>query len=584
MAPEQRAGDSSEHNTFLRGLRRYVPLVASLTAYRREWLSGDFIAGISVWALLVPQGVAYSSIVGVPAQYGLYTALFAVIGYALFGTSRQVITGPSATVAAVSASVIALVATSGALTPEWITATATLAVVAGAIYIVLGFLRMGWISNFLSTAVLGGFIFGFGIGLTIDQTHKILGVPKVSGSYWNILIGTIQEIPQTNLYTLAIGSTAIALLLLMRRFVPRWPRAFIVVGLSIIISSLLHVSTYGVKVVGQVPTGLPALTLPSFSSSTIGPLVLGAVAIILVGYSESLASAREEASKHSYEINTSQEMIAQGAANAASGLFGGFVVDGSLSKTTVADLAGQKTQLASLFTGAFILLTVLFLAGLFTNLPDAVLGAVVIDAAVGLIKVTELRRFMATSRKDFAAYLAAMAGLLFIGVLAGVLIGVALSLLLLIATASQSPVRRMGFDEQNQIFVDAEDVPSARTLPGVLVAEIDGPLFFADANTFRDALLKMVARDSPQAVVIDLNPVTIIDVDGADILTKIHGELTARGVRVTLARVGARERDLLRRTGTLAAYGDENVFVSVRGAVAALEASGLKTSTRVPNG
>lgn len=356
MAGDLQVGTSPQHRVdhhpVGRALRRYLPIVAWLPAYQRSWLSAGLLAGVSVWALLAPSSVAYASIAGVPAQFGLYTALFAVVGYALFGTSRQVITGPSAAVAAVSASVVAVLVSAAPLSAPWVTSTATLAVVAGGLYLLLGILRMGWISAFLSKAVLGGFIFGFGIGLTIDQTHKILGVPKASGSYWNELVGTLKEVPEANLATMLIGLTSLFLLLVLRRFAPRWPRALIVVVLNTIASALLHVTDFGVQVVGHVPTGLPAFTPPSLSVDTLGPLVLGALAVIFVGFSESLASAREEGVKHNYDIDASQEMIAQGTANAAAGLFGGFVVDGSLSKTSVADLAGQKTQVASLFTGS----------------------------------------------------------------------------------------------------------------------------------------------------------------------------------------------------------------------------------------
>ncbi len=548
------------------GMRRYVPILEWLPRYHRAWIAADIVAGLSVWALLVPQGIAYAGVAGVPAQYGLYTALGALIGYALFGTSGQVVTGPSATVAAVSASVLALLATAG--TPEWTAYTAALAVSAGAIYLLLGVARMGWIANFISRAVLGGFIFGFGIGLTIDQLHKILGVPKVDGSYVQVLVGTIKELPETDPTTLAIGLASIALLLTMRRLAPRFPRALVVVALGIVVSAAIDATASGVKVVGTIPTGIPGLALPAFPTGELPTLLLGALAVIFVGFSESLASASEEGSKHGYEIDPSQEMLAQGAATGLSGLLGGYVVDGSLSKTTVADLAGQRTQLGSLVTAGLIVLTLLLLAPLFTDLPEAVLGAVVIDAAIGLIKIGELRRFARTSRRDFAAYLAAMLGLLFIGVLAGVVIGVALSLVLLIAAAATPPVRRLGFDPVSATYVDADRHPDATTDPGIVVAEISGNLFFADARPFRDAVRRMVGTAKAHTLVIDLGASRLVDLDGADVLTKLARELRAAGVRVVLARVDDPELDLLRLAGTLDALGQDAVFPTVRAAVA----------------
>ena len=554
----------NENQSF--GLQRYIPILGWLSSYKGDWLRFDVIAALSVWALLVPQGIAYASVAGMPPQYGLYAALGALLGYAIFGTAKQVITGPSATVAAVSASVIALLASSGS--DDWVAYTAALAISAGLIYILLGLLRMGWISNFLSRAVLEGFVFGFGFGLVIEQSHKIFGVEKVEGSYFQVLIGTLQELPETSIPTLVVGGTALVALLLMRRFLPKWPRALVVVILSIAVSYYLDLESYGVTIVGEVPTGLPEVGVPAIDSSSLLTLILGGLAVIFVGFSESLAAARESASKHNYEIDTSQEMIAQGAANTVSGLFGSFPAAGSLSKTAVADLAGQKSQVASLVCAFLILLTVLFLAGLFTTLPNAVLGAVVIDAAISLIKFKEFRRYQ-LNRRDFAAFLAAAIGLFFIGILAGVLIGVVLSLLLLIATTSQSPVRHMGYDRAENAYVDADKYLQAEIVPGVVIAEIRGPLFFADASNFRAAVLALVRKYKPHTVVVDLDAATMIDMDGIEILVKITEELDRQDIKLLLARMDLEYMELFEKMGALDVIGEENIFKTVRAAVEA---------------
>jgi sulfate permease, SulP family len=557
-----------------------APILTWLPEYDRRWLSKDAIAAASVWALLVPQGVAYASVAGVPPQYGLYAAMFGVLLYAVFGSTRHVVTGPSASVAAVSASAVGAIGAAGAQgSATWVAYTATLAVVVGLLYIALGLLRMGWISNFLSSPVLDGFVLGFGIGLTIDQSHKILGTPKVDGSYLEVLVGTIRSVPDTSITTLAVGATALAVLLGLRRFRPRWPRALIVAILGIAASAAMNLSDHGVSIVGEVPTGLPSLTVPTFAADTIGTLLTGAFAVIIVGFSESLAAARTAAAKHGYDVNASQEMIGQGAANAASGLFGGMSVAGSLSKTTVADLAGQRTQVASIVNGGLILLTILALAGLFTDLPQAVLGAIVIDAAIGLVNIRRARQVFRAGVRDLAAYLAALIGLLTIGVVAGVMIGAALSLLLLVAAASASPVRRLGYLEAEHAFVDRAAYPAAATVDGIVVVDIAGPLFFADANSFRDHVLAAVAAESPHAVVVDMAPVTFLDLDGAEILKRIHTDLTSRGVRMALARVGAGQLDVLRRTGVLTEISEEQVFVSARRAVEALRSSPNETTS-----
>jgi sulfate permease, SulP family len=562
---EIRGDTSVENKSRTEGLKQYLPILLWLPHYKAEWLRFDLIAALSVWALLVPQGIAYASIAGVPAQYGLYAALGALLGYAIFGTAGQVITGPSAAIAAVSAAVIALWATSG--TPEWISYTAALALTAGLVYLLLGWLKMGWISHFISGAVLGGFVFGFGIGLIVDQTPKILGVPKASGSYFQVLLGSIKALPETSIPTLIVGVFSIGLLLLFRRFLPKLPRTIIVVILGIIVSSMLGLADYGVSVVGTVPTGLPSIVWPSFPPVSLTTLILGSLAVIFIGFSESLAAAKEEGSKYDYEIDTSQEMVAQGMANAASGIVGGFAVEGSLSKTTVADLAGQKTQLASLVCAGLILLTILFLAEFFTTLPQAVLGAVVIDAGISLVKIKEFQHYR-LSRQDFAAFLATAIVVFFIGVLAGVVAGIIISLLLLIVSASRSPTRLMAFDKKHDVFVHADPHPEAELIPGIVVAGIHGPLFFADADNFRKSVMNLVKENQPKTMVIDMSAVIMMDLDGDKTLAKLSGELRKKNIQLLLVNAGSDNLELMRKTGTLEEIGSQNIYTTVRAAVA----------------
>ena len=341
-------------------LRKWLPVLSWLPGYRGGLLKADAVAAVSVWALLVPQGLAYATIAGVPVQYGLYTAFAALIAYAIFGTSRQLVQGPSATVAAVSAAVIAPLAGAGALgTDRAAVWAAALALASGAIYVALGVLKMGWVSNFLSKAVLAGFILGFAVGIVIDQSYKLLGVDGTDGTYVEELIGTLEQIPDTNVTTLVVGVASLAILLPLRYLRPKWPRALIVVALATLVTVALDLDREGVAVTGEVPTGLFSVGLPGVGWSETGTLLTGALAVIFVGYSETLAAARNTASRHGYEIDPNQELVAQGAASAAAGFVGGFVNDGSLSKTSVADTAGQRTQMASLINAALILLTML---------------------------------------------------------------------------------------------------------------------------------------------------------------------------------------------------------------------------------
>ncbi len=550
-------------------LERYVPVVGWLRRYERRWLVSDALAGLSVWALLVPQSLAYATIVGVPVQYGLYTAFAALLVYPLFGTSRHLVVGPSATVGAVSAAVVTpLIGTAALGTDEAATYAAALALATAVVYIALGVLRMGWISNFLSKAVMSGFILGFAIGIVINQTPSLLGVPAVDGSYVQQLWGTIEAIPETSGATLVVGAASLGLLLLMRYGFPKLPRALIVATLSIVAVELLDLADHGVAITGDVPTGLFSLEIPGIDWSDTGALAVGALAVVFVGYSETLAAARSVARRHRYDLDTNQELVAQGMANGAAGLVGGFVVDGSLSKTSVADAAGQRTQLASLINAAFVLATMLVLATLFESLPGATLGAIVIDAMVGLISVDALVRYYRVNRADWVFFVGAGLGILIFGIMAGILIGVTLSLLMLIARASRTNIRRLYRDPTSGSYHDVSRHEGLEPTPGIVIARVDGPLFFADADRFRERLHELVREEpAPRWVVVDAEAVHLTDTDGADILIQVEEELRSQGVVLALARVHPPVLALWERAGVIDAIGEGKVFNTVRDAV-----------------
>jgi sulfate permease, SulP family len=532
----------------------------------------DAVSGLSVWALLVPQSLAYATIVGVPVQYGLYTAFAALLVYPLFGTSKHLVVGPSATVGAVSAAVVTPLVGEAALgTDEAATYAAALALATAVVYLALGVLRMGWISTFLSKAVMSGFVLGFAIGIVINQSHSLLGVPGVNGSYMQQLWGTIEEIPDTSGVTLMVGAASLGLLLVMRYRFPKLPRALMVVTLSIVAVEVLDLAEHGVAITGDVPTGLFSVGLPGIGWSDTGELLIGALGVVFVGYSETLAAARSVVRKYRYELDTNQELVAQGMANGAAGLVGGFVVDGSLSKTSVADDAGQKTELASLINAVFILATMLFLATLFENLPGATLGAVVIDAMIGLITLDALKRYYRVNRADWLFFMGAGLGILFFGIMAGILIGVILSLVMLIARSSRTNVRRLYRDPTSGAYHDFSRHEGLEPIPGIVIARVDGPLFFADADRFRERLLELAREEeAPAAIVVDAEAVHLTDTDGADILIQVEEELESHGTALALARVHPPVLALWKRAGVIDAIGEGNVFDTVRDGVQAL--------------
>jgi MFS superfamily sulfate permease-like transporter len=411
---------------------------------------------------------------------------------------------------------------------------------------------------------MAGFVLGFAIGIIVNQAPTLFGLPGMPGSYVQQLWGTIQAIPDTSAMTLLVGAASLGMLLGMRVLVPRWPRALVVMTLAIAAASTFDLADHGVAVTGDIPTGLFSVGVPGIGLNHVGTLLVGALSVVFVGYSESLAAGRRMAIKHRYELDQDQELIAQGMANAAAGLVGGFVVDGSLSKTAVADSAGQRTEMASLINAAFVLLTMLVLASLFEDLPAATLGAVVIDAMVGLITFRDLKRYHEVNRPDWLFFMGAMIGILTFGIIAGILVGVVLSLLLLIARSSRPTVPRLGRDPASHAYHDIDRIEGLQVTAGVLITRIDGPLFFADADRFRTRMRAMTtAEPGLRAVIVDASAVYLTDTDGADILIQVAGEVRADGTSLVLAHVHPGTLALWRRAGVIDAIGADNVFETV---------------------
>ena len=321
---------------------RYLPILNWLPNYKAAWLTADAIAAFTVWALLVPEAMGYASLAGMPPEAGLYAAPLALLAYAVFGTSRQVVVGPSSTVAILSFSTVSVLADQGS--EEFIALTIVLALIVGAIFVISGVARLGWVSDFMAKPVLDGFIIGLALTVALGQLDKIFGVEAEGDNFWMELRDVVSDLGDTDLETALVGLGALALLFILAKYAPRLPGALIVVVLGILVVPLFGLEDRGVHVIGDIPAGLPDFGLPDFSvieGSDLGALLPGAFGIVLVGYAESVAIARKYAAKHKYEIDPSQELIALGMANAGSGLSGGFVVDGSLSRTAAGDASGQ---------------------------------------------------------------------------------------------------------------------------------------------------------------------------------------------------------------------------------------------------
>lgn len=547
---------------------RYVPITQWLPAYPREWLRSDLTAALTSWGVMVPVALAYAGLAGVPPELGLVTAFVALAVYAVFGTSRHLKVTTSSTMAVMSASVV--VGLAGGDPARYLALTSALALTVGVILIAAGIAKLGFISDFLAKSVVTGFIAGLAITIIIGQLPKLLGLPSLSGSLPEQVVQLIGDLPDTNPYTLAVGLSALVLILVLRRIAPRIPGSLIALVLGIIAVPVLDLTEYQVSVVGEVATGMPLPSIPWVPLTDLPYLALGAVGIVFLAVGESVGAGRAYAGRHGYEIDADQEMVALGAANIGTGLFGGFTTDASLSQTATAESAGARSQVSSLVTSALILATALLLAPLFKNLPNAVLGAIVITAVLSLIDVGEIRRYWAWRRTDFALAMAAMVGVLLTTVLIGMLIAVALSIAFVLYRASRPHVAALGrMPGHRATYADLGRHPDAHPVPGLLIVRLDAPLYFFNANVAKVQIEDLVEAGGADVhgVLIDLAATADLDVTTTDMLFELVKELRGRSIEVLLAQVKGSVRDRMRRTALMDEITEDRVYLSIGSAV-----------------
>ena len=552
-------------------LARVLPVVGWLPRYERRWLRGDLAAGIAVTALIVPKDLGYAGIAGVPLQNGLYAAAAGAIIYALFCTSRQISTGPSSSLAAVAGGAVVVAGIAGDQAAELV---AAIAIVTGLLFLVLALLRMGWISRFLSKAVVTGFLAGAAVDVVVGELSKLTGTDVEGENTWRELGSWLGSLGDVHWATLAVGVLALALILGLRFFAPAVPGALVLVAAGILIADLLDLGDHGVALVGDVPSGLPSPELPDFDlvKDHVATVLVASLALVLIGFSQTAGDARAFAARHRYRIDVDQESVAQGMANVGAGVFQGMPVSTSLSASSLNESAGARTPMASLITGVLVLLTLVFLAPLFSDLPKAVLGAVIIDAVVfGMIDVAELRRLRRVARFDFWIAVAAALGVLSSGVLAGVVIGVALSLVWLIRVAAAPPIALLGRERGTQVFRDLDEHPADETFPGIVVLRLDSGLFFATAQALEDRVRTFAEddREPLEAVVLDLEGVNFIDSQGAEQLTTIHELVASHDATLRLARVKPPVLAVLDADGFVELLGTDHIHGNVHRAVEA---------------
>ena len=554
-----------------RGRLNLLPIAGWIRSYDRRWLRPDLIAGVTVAALIVPKNLGYAGIAGIPLQNGLYAAAAGAILYAAFGTSRQISMGPSSGLAAVAAGA----ALAAGITSEQEAApfVAGITLASGVLFLLLFVLRMGWVAQFLSKAVVTGFLFGAAIDVVIGELPKLTGTETTGTNSLQELWSWLGTLGETDAATAWVGAVALAVVFGLRRVAPSVPGALVLVVGGLLASWLLSLGDHGVALVGDVPRGLPTPELPDWSLmwEHAGVVAVAATALVLIGFSQTAGDARAFAAKHGYQVDMDQESFAQSMANTGAGLFQGMPVSTSLSASSLNDHAGARTGLASLTSGVTVLLTLLVLAPLFSDLPKPVLAALIIEAVVmGMMNVPEMRRLARVQRFDFWIAMAAILGTLVFGVFAGVVIGVGLSLFWLVSVATHPPMPILGRESGTEVFRELSEHPEDEQIPGVVALRLDGGLFFATSDALQDRIRHLI-HTTPEltAIVLDCSGIAYVDSQGAAKMGDIVRLVQESGVTLRLAKLKPGVRDTLDKDGVLEQLGPDRIHGSVYRAVQA---------------
>lgn len=505
------------------------------------------MAGVIVWSVVVPQAVAYAQIAGLPPSAGLVAAPGALVAYALLGTSRSLIVSATTATSALSAAAVAPLADGDGA--RFAALSAALALIAAVVLIVAGAFRLGGVMDLVSKPVMTGFLFGLGLTVTLAQLPALLGIPAGTGGFFEKLWDLVSDLGDADRWTAAVGLASVILLVGLRRFRPGVPGSLVVLVLSTAVSWAFDLSGHGVEVVGELPSAFPSAAWPDFSWQDAVDLLPAAFGVMIVS-AEAVGVGRTIASSQGYVVDTNRDLIALGGSNLLAGLSPGFVQSGGASQTMAAERAGGKTQLVSLVAAVLVLATGLFLAPLFENLPQAALAAIVIVAIAGFFRVDEIARFGRLRQSAAVLSLVALVGVLFFGVLPGLLVAAGLSLALVIKRLSRPSVGILGRDPESGVWGRIDRHADLRTTPGVVVVRVDGPLFYANTAAVKDRLTAMAASDPDlQVVALDLAGNSDVDVETLDMLAELAHELEGRGVDLRLAAVRTPVLRLLGRAG-----------------------------------
>jgi SulP family sulfate permease len=551
---------------------RNFPILDWAFGYQKDWLRYDVIAGLVTAAVVIPKAMAYATIAGLPVQVGLYTALIPMVIYALVGTSCPLSVSTTTTLAILAGAEFSLVAPNSDLA-SMMRASATLTLMVGTILLLASLLRLGFIANFISEPVLIGFKAGIALVIVLDQLPKLLGIHIPKGTSVQNLLSVVRGIPETSMPTLAVGLTMIALLFTMEHFLPRAPAPLIAVAAGIVGMSLLGLESHGVASVGQIPQGLPSFTFPDFS--LFAPLWAGALGIALMSFTETIAAGRAFATSEEPPLQPNRELLATGLANVGGALLGAMPAGGGTTQTAVNRLSGARTQLAELVTAGTTLVTMLLLAPLIARMPQATLAAVVIVYSVGLIKPQDFRSILRIRRTEFIWAVAALAGVVLLGTLKGIVVAIVVSLVALAHQVANPPVHVMGRKRGTNVFRPrTKEHPDDETFPGLLLLRLEGRVFFANAEHIREKMRALIDEAKPKVVAVDLGGVFDMEYTALKMLIEAEKRARARGVSLWLVGLNPEVLAMVQRSSLGEVLGREQLHFNLELAVAKYLARG----------
>jgi high affinity sulfate transporter 1 len=549
-----------------------VPGATWIRRYRRRDLPHDVIAGLTVAAVIVPIGIAYGQLSGLPPITGLYASLLPLVAYALFGSSRQLIIGPDASSTALMAAAVAPLAAGNMA--HALDLAALLALLVGACGALGALLRLGFIASFLSKPILVGYMNGLVLIVIAAQLGKILGVSIQSDTFVGQTLEALSKLGAINWPTAAVGVGVYAMIVLLRRFAPRLPAALLAVVLATLVVAVFHLEAHGVAALGAVPAGLPHLHLPRASAIEVGRLAVDALGIALLTFSDTILNSRSFARRNGYDVDANGELRGLAVANLAAGISQGYPVSASGARTAVNEAAGGKTQLVAFVAALTLAGILLWLTPLLADFPVAALGGALIAAVLPLIDISSLRQMYRIREADLVVAAVTFVGVLVIGLLQGIALAVGLSLLLVLLQAVRPHDAVLGQVEGVDGFHDIDDYVAAETVPGLIVYRFDAPLFFANAERFQARILELICTTSAPVewVLLDAEAITDLDSTAADTVEHLHAELAQRGVVFTIARAKRALRDRLTAAGLTTTITERYFFPSIRSGVAAFQA------------